>query len=479
MRRKTNKTQAPMTTYLVGDGNQSLVASGDVVGSGSSLNIAESQLGVVSADHDGTVKPGAFIPAGTLASDVNAVQIIQGTPYSSQTTLVSAFGHTHKAKVESGILRAGKIRSVSTDLPALPQYQMIYLRSVSGLALSTTSPDYTSRYHLKMTIEGQRNDIVFGMNREVISSVMEMPTSAPTNSADLVLQSLALELNKQSLYVGQASPANFAGNKPFVVFGVKSSGGSGTTIGTITKSTSAFNFAKYTLADGSTVQATYKPTINFVNSLNKAIGTVAGLSTAKIENLGNVTPGSASTIDGLLIVVFHNDVLPAFDNVPEMALRAQVGFGTQIGETQPTFTQTEVTTAYEGRNRGRQVMLNYKSRAGLQVFNMQNHPIYSEYFVEAPNYLDEDLDYTLTVIDFYDDMEVLNNDPTFEKKVVIALTASLEDDTNDADTGYSYATDDTTTVTSLNNTLGAWLEDAESYGRIEYKGDAVIGDPFV
>ncbi len=466
MRKRNSSYQAKVKTFHVGTGNQAVVPSSDYLSSGSALNIADGQLGVLSADLDGTIKPGAFVSAGTTATKVKAVQIVQGTPYSANTTQVSPFGHTHKASVLSGVIRAGKIKSVSTTKYALPKYQMYYIRSVSGLAVST-------RYELNVTLESVRGDVVNGMNREVLSSVVTMPSSAPTSAADYLLQNLALDINKRSRYVQTGSTANFGGSKPIIVFGVKSSGGSGTAIGGITKSTS-LNFAKYTV-NGSATQATFTSNTTFVNSLHAAIASVAGLSTATIENLGNVTPGSAATIDGLLVVVFHENTLPAFDDVKEVVNRAQVGFGLDaIGTTtaQPTYTQTEVCKPYEGANSGRQVLLNYRDRAGLQVFNMQNHVVRSEYFIRPPEYVLETGNYTVTEIEFYDEMETINSDPQFPKSAVIVLPAAISSDTVDADTGYTIATTATTTVSNLNSILGAWLNSANAaYAPIEVKGD--------
>ncbi|MBK8706618.1 MAG: hypothetical protein IPN33_25615, partial [Saprospiraceae bacterium] len=97
-------------------------------------------------------------------------------------------------------------------------------------------------------------------------------------------------------------------------------------------------------------------------------------------------------------------------------------FGISGGEAGAlTYTTEEVSEAFEGRNTGRQLLLRYKDRAGLQVFNMQNHVIGSEYFIEAPNYIDEDKNYTITVIEHYDTEDTLNNQSQFVKQTVIAL----------------------------------------------------------
>jgi hypothetical protein len=464
--KRTNRSQAPMETFLVGKSNQALVVSGDLVTAGTSLNIADGQLGVLSADPNGTVKPGKFIPAATTAANVKAIEIIQGTPNSSQTTEVNAFGIGHKAYVRSGVIAKDKIRSVSTLVYQHPRYSIWYLSGVSALAANTS-------YYATITLEGERIDTTHGMNREVIRQSVKTPATLPTDAADFVLQNLALKINQSSKFVNPNT--NYAGNKPIVAFGVKSSGGSGTTIGTLTKNTAAFNFAKYTVG-GSAIQSTFKTDLDLINSLKTAIGSVSGLSTATIENLGNVAPGSASTVDGLLIIAFREKEIAAFDDVKELSIRADVNFGAELGVAQPTYTLSHVCTPSEGVNTGRQVYLRYADRAEQQIFTLQNWPINGKPYPVPENYLSKTGKYTVTIIEYYDNDNVISGEHEFVKTAVICLPAAISDETVSASTGLTIATSDTATVTALNNTLSAWIAGSAN---VQYLGSAVSGTIFV
>lgn len=472
MRNKTNMLE--MQVLLVGGSDQALVVSGDLETSGNSLNIADDQLGVLCAEHAGTIPHGNFVVAGTTSTQVAAIQVVQGTPNSSQTNLVNPFGTNHKAIVKSQIIERDKIRSVSTLKYAPGSFSTRVLRGLTGVADETG-------YKIQLGLEGVRTDLVFGMNRDSFTAVQDTPATTPTNVNDYLLQNLALKANRSSEVVGSAAPGVFsAGNRPFFVFGIKVAGGSGTAIGTMTKNTAAFNVAKYTLPNGSTVQVTYKPTETFINTLNQVLAQDAALSAATIENLGNTTPGSAATVDGLLVMAFEEGQALAFDNIKETKSRIY-SFGLTGGVAGDlSYTTEEVSEAFEGRNTGRQLLLMYKDRAGLQVFNMQNHVIGSEYFIEAPNYIDETKNYTVTVIEHYGTQDTLNNQSQFAKKTMIALEAAITNPTASAATGYSVSTSDSTTVTGLNNTLGAWLSDADDkYSNIAYLGSASKSTPFV
>lgn len=466
---RTNKFQASMVKYLVGSGNQVLPSGGALVGTGTSMNIADGQLGVISADHSGTVSYGRFIPASTTTANVNAIKIVQGTPNSNKTYNVNPFNVGDKAYVESGVIKADKVLSVATRKYAPGRYAMYLIKTLAGSAVST-------QYKMNLTLESVRSDITNNMNRENFSATVETAATAPTNQNDYILQTLALSLNRQSAIVAQASPLNFAGNKPFMVLGLNIGGGSGTVVGTLTAGTS-FNFAQYTVG-GSTITASYTADTQFINALHTAIDNDATLSTARIVTLGSVTPGSAATFNAMLVVALDDAEALAYDDVFEFKNRIQ-SIGISGGAL--TYVGEEVSEPFEGANTGRQVYLRYKNRADLQIFTMQNHPVHGEYFIQATNYLSRTAEgYTTTDIDFTDVVDTLNSDTKHPQKAVIVLPAAITNPTGDADTGYTVATTPTTTVSHLNNILGAWLSDADTNVKnIEYKGDATKATPFV
>lgn len=467
---KSNKFQAPTTVFLVGKDDQTLPVSGDIVSSGSSLNLADGQLGVMSTDHSGTVAFGKFIPSGTTSAQVASVKVVQGTPNSSQTYKVNPFKNNDPAVVESHNILADKVISVSTQKYEPGMYNMYRIKSVTGI--DTTD----ATYKMTLNMEGARKDITYGYNRDVISATVTTPATAATNTNDYVLQKLALDLNRFSQVTSNASPANFSGNKQFIVFGLNTTGTPGTVIGTMNAGDTV-SYAQYTV-NGSTITATYTADLQFINSLHNAIGEDAALATASIVNLGSVTPGSAATVNALLVVTFDEDEALAFDDVKYLKIRLS---GCGISGDGITYTGGEVAPPFEGANTERQVYLNYKDRAALQIMNAQNHVVHGEYFITPPNYLDRTVEgYTVTRIVHYGETENLNNTSRFPMETVILLAASVTAPTANANTGFTVATDDSTTVTALNAKLGAWLSDADDrYNNIEYKGEATKSTPFV
>lgn len=466
--RKSNY-QAPMEKWLVGSGNQALRATGTLNGAGTALNLTNGQFGAISTDHRGTVANGTYIPAGTTGVQVESIKIVQGTPNSTNVQLASPFKVNDQAYIDTHNLVAGKIETVATTKFRVPSYSSFLIKSLAGLAVDT-------RYTANITLESVRGDIVYGMNRESTSATVTTPAVAPTNINDYVLQNLALDLNRGSATVSQNQPNLFTGNKPYVVFGVNIGGATGTVIGTLAAGTT-FNFATYTVG-GSSYTATFTTNTTFISSLTKAIAADASLATARIVTLGSVAPGTAATINALLFVALDDPEALAFDDIMEFKNRLQsVG----IAGGAVTYSGAVTSPPFEGSNTGRQVFLRYMKRANMQVWNMQNHPVDAEYFITIPNYLNRSAaGYTVTEIVHKGYVNNLNNTSEHPMKAVIALPASITNPSANANTGYTVATDATTTVTDLNAIVGAWLSSVDDeYSNIEYKGDATKSTPFV
>lgn len=458
---KSNKNQAAAIETFVVAASNSTIATGDLGQAGNALPITTRQLGIVSVDPDGLRRPGVMLTAGDTASQVKAVEIIQGTPNSTNLSAVNAFGIGHKAIVRSGVIRKDRIRSIATYKYEFPQFSMWYLRTVSGIVAN-------QRYYVNITMEGERIDTTHGMNREVIREVFKTPASLTGITADdLVLQNLGLSINKLSKFVN--SNTGFAGTKPIIAFGVKANAttetndiedisvGSGITGAAL----ASHAFARYSVA-GTTHSCTYTPDAVFVNSLNKAIGSVAALGTANIIELGSVSPGSAGTIDGLLIVAFREDTIAAYDDIKEQSIRLDVNFGCEFGATQPTYTLSHVCKPFEGTNSGRQLDLKYKDRAAQQIFNLQNWPVNGKPYPVPESYIDPATNYQVTVIEYWDSDNKLVNDSDTVGFVYICVPVTITNST--ASAGHTVTT---ATVTNLETTIGAWLR---SNAGVEYKG---------
>lgn len=454
--KRSNKVQSFMEDILVATGNQALTTgdgSRNLAGTGNAANIAAGQLGVLSADPTGSETTGKFITAGRTALQVKAIKLLQGTPKSSDLRSVSVFGDGDPAVVQSDVIEADKVVSVTTTLFNPGTRQIQYLTGFS-------TPEANTTYKAGVTIQSAKNDIEYSQHkRNTVTTSYTTPISA-TNMLDAYLQNIGIGLNLQSVY-GK-------GVNPFIVLGVNLTGGTGAAdIGSYTAGTSVTFFTH------AGVNYSYVLTTEDINSLNAAIGDTAALSTAEFRTLGAVTPGSAATVDALLVLSLDDPFARAFDD--SHTVRTRVEF---FGDVQRS-TAKMVSSAKETVNGGRGWKIRYDKRAALQGMTLQYKDLGS-FQIKPASYVVESQPYTATMIEYYSVNQNMQVDQRVLKQAIVLLPCAISNPTATAATGYTIATTATTTVTQLNASVGAWLASAsDNFSNVQYTGAATKAAPFV
>lgn len=454
--KRSNKVQSFMEDILVATGNQALTTgdgSRNLAGTGNAANIAASQLGVLSADPTGSETTGKFITAGRTALQVKAVKVVQGTPKSSNLRDVSPFGDGDPALVQTDVIEADKVISVTTTKfnPGTRQMQLL-----TGFA----TPEANTAYKAGVTIQSAKNDIEYSQHkRNTVTTSYITPLSA-VNMLDAYLQNVGIGLNLQSVY-GK-------GVNPFIVLGVNLTGGTAAAdIGSLTAGTAVPFFTH------AGVTYSYTLTTTDINSLNAAIGDTAGLSTAEFRTLGAVTPGSAATVDALLVLSLDDPFARAFDD--SQTVRTRVEFYGDLLRS----TDKMVSKPMETVNGGRGWKIRYDRRAALQGMTQQYKDLGS-FIIKPASYVVETQPYTATMIEYFGVNQNMQIDQRVLKQAIILLPCAISNPTATAATGYTIATTATTTVTELNASLGAWLASAsDNFSNIQYTGEATKAAPFV
>jgi len=454
--KRSNKVQSFMEDILVTTGNQALTTgdgSRNLASTGNAANIASGQLGVLSADPTGLETTGKFITAGRTALQVKAVKVLQGTPKSSDLRSVSVFGDGDPALVQTDVIEADKVISVTTTKfnPGTRQMQLL-----TGFS----TPEANTTYKTGVTIQSAKNDIEYSQHkRNTITTNYVTPLSA-INMLDAYLQNVGVGLNLQSVY-GK-------GVNPFIVFGVNLTGGTaGADIGSLV----AGDVVPFFTHSG--VTYSYTLTTTDINSLNSAIGNTAALSTAEFRTLGAVTPGSAATVDALLVLSLDDPFARAFDD--STTVRTRVEFYGDLLRT----TDTLVSKPIETINGGRGWKIRYDKRAALQGMTQQYKDL-GNFIIKPASYVSENQPYTATMIEYFDVNQNMQIDQRVLKQAVILLPCAISNPTASAATGYTIATTATTTVTQLNASLGAWLASAsDNFSNVQYSGEATKAAPFV
>lgn len=433
-----------------------------LVGAGSSHNITNGEVQLLDP-HSST---GDFLQISD-ANNYEEIQIVQGTPNSTALYNVDPFGTGYPDVERSGILKKGKVLSAAKYAYADPTYQVTQIKSVSGFDANTT-------YQLVATMQSVRGDIVYGMNKEVFSVSYDKSLATPTQAT--ILKHFATELNKFSSIVGNVT--NIGGTKPFVVLALAPTE-SGDTL------TSAGVLGGLDIGDSVTVGTFNGQAVslnidaNLYHTLTKAVIADATLfptdyADGDTDAFKVVDCTTSTTIARLLIIALDETPLLAFDDVMEVKTRIDFGINDL------TYTKTELVKPFEGTGLGRQVLLWYRQKAKLQKFNMQNHPVHGEFFInqDLPEYFTTTGKYSLTVIDYYDTVDTINGTSVHPKQVVIVHDAASAKGAS-GDTLIDAIPDGglvvtTTATVNFDDQLSAWITGSNSVKPIKLLGAATL-----
>jgi hypothetical protein len=314
-----------------------------------------------------------------------------------------------------------------------------------------------------VTMQSTRGDITYGMNKEVFSVSYDKSLATPTHST--MLSHLVTELNKFSKIVGTVTGTG--GTKPFMVLAIDTAANEAASMGSLAVGDTIPVGTYNGIAVTYTVDKNLLHTINQAIDADNTLHTNTGTWSAGFEIVDGTT-ATLSSAARLLFVSLDETPVLAFDDI--MEVKTKVDFG--INDL--TYTKTELVEPFEGTGLGRQVLLWYRSKAKLQKFNMQNHPIHGEFFInqDLPEYFTEDGKYSLTIIDYIDTVDTINGTSTHPKQVVIVHDAT-ETVGADAFTGVSVAT---TATANFENQLTAWIAASDGVKTIDFLGTATVSN---
>lgn len=516
--------------FLIPTGNQALQATGNLSTTGNAVNLANGQLGVMCATHDSNLPGlnwGDFLPASTSALDVDAIKLVGGTSYSSNTTNVRGWD-IRRGFNQTPVLHRNKIRSFTARLSTVPTYHSdIFYGFDAAVAADLT------QYKMYIEMRSVRNDRDYGRNVDTLPITYQSPeytaVASITQPTAHLLANLVHKVNLQSQAVSTSPKYASKGNKPVIGFGLDISGGAGTALGTI--QCGDVIPVIVTSRNGTTITNNFIADAAFVETVNDWINGASTLTAASTIELVNIsTAGTAGTpaIDSFIIMGLDNEIAEAYDDIYSTKVRTDVELADGL-RIDPLFTTVQLSEAYDGGSSGRQWRIRYDTRGfgGQYTLQLTGH---KDNFIDIPSGIDETLDYSCFIIDHYDNENSLTDNQQTQKRIVILMPTtctcveagvngvydvvalapndgdtitlgstvfendSAVDGVAGANTGYdgtaadfattveatiagtsasvsgnvvtikSCVNDQPTTVTGLNTILGYWLDSAREYG---------------
>lgn len=288
--------------FIVGTGNQTGATTGNISGATAAVNIASGQIGVIAATNDQAhLAAGAFLsatnnPAGAAANtaqDVPAIQIVQGTPNSADTSQLVGWFNEDPSFVRSGVIRAGSVRSFTAQLYALP-----VLSSVQFSGLTDAQVSSVKDYGVYTELRSRRNDRDFGANVEQVPVTFTTPDYTVTtvdSEVDHLITNLVYGINQQSRLWKDAYSR---GNRNLVALAINTGGGNGTALGTVALG-DAIPFAK--TSNDTTLSITVdRPLLNTLAEIIDNSAEITTTSTVEVVDLD--TAGNGELAQGVITV---------------------------------------------------------------------------------------------------------------------------------------------------------------------------------
>ena len=468
--KRTNKMV--MENFLVPSGNQAL-ASGELVTAGNAHNIANGQLGVLSWDHQGTRPLGEFIVAGETVANAKAVKLIQGTGKSNDLRNVDMFELGEKDKVESGIIFGKNVRSVSAA-----KYDV---GNLSARAFHNfNDAESETEYGAYIRLLSQRRDQEYDHAEDVIFVGFETPNYTALSTAeptDHLLQNFIYNINKRSREVVYGPGSALSGNKPMIALGVNFQGDNGKVVGT----TEIGDTIDVQISEGYTTSITVTPAMLAAFAKLVVEGGIINASTFELIDLS--TAGAAAKVDTMIVLGLDESPAGVFDDVVPTRVNAEVNLAKGFLEGADQAPEYKVLPL-EAVGSGKELLVRFRDRAGLEVFTKQNQP-FGDFFSRGVEYIDENSNYSVGIIEYYDHEQTLTLTEYNPKIAVIPITAQI----TTADLAVSAAVTSlnggnqavptsslqAATITSLNAILGAWLLSTDA----ELNGESTTGAVFV
>lgn len=453
---------------LTPGGNQATPVTGSLSTTGNSINLADKQIGVLvasdPANATGLVK-GNFLPASTSAKDVDAIKLVLGTPYSSNTSLVDGWDIT-KGHDETCVIRRDRVQSFTARISKLGTFS-------SQVSTTFAVPQDLVSYNVFMEARSVRNDFTYGRVVDTFTESVTTPdyTSQPLYTQPLshLLQNLVSNINLQS-NVLSTSPAYMSrGNKSVIAFGVNIAGGAGVTLGSITCGTSIPVLQSPSLTNS------YVANEEFVETVLGwiATSTLTAASTIELVDLSDAGLVGGVDVDALVIMGTDDAMALAHDDTYSTKVDVRVELGGGFLTDLPKPTKVKGSDAFDGYGAGRQWRIRYDERAFGQRYSAQLTGHRDE-FIVIPNGIDETKSYYARIIDVEDtDYRMVTNHIN-QKRIVILFEAAVACDT--VTNGGSVITNtQATTATGLDANLGYWLDTCFDYGNsFEYDNDSTV-----
>lgn len=368
----------PVESFLVALAAQTTMPTSGTISNSSNLdvNLANGQLGIVSAGLGGSVAMNTFLGATPTMAQAPQIRILQGTAYSDNTLTYSA---THPLTIrpyeQSSLIDGRNPVTVTKQAYVAPEHDVWVIGNTVGQSGAVNVAKETE-YEVAVGFRGRRIQEFYSCEE---ASYLRAKVTTPDFSAlsystaeatDWILTKLAWDINKNSsAFVVDPRRPNKA---PIVALLIDTTGTDGLAIGGVDPIVAGDVVSVVSTANG---LRNITLTAAMANSIKDAATTITGDAIADVTwSILTIDPADAGSATGglgdMLMLVALDETLAFVDDIPQVKVALEVSL--PLGFNHTTVRYQRANELKEGEGTARQMELLYQATQGQRKYNLQH-----------------------------------------------------------------------------------------------------------
>lgn len=370
----------PVESFLVALAAQTTMPTSGTISDSTTMdvNLANGQLGIVSAGINGSVAMNTFLGATPTIAQAPEIRILQGTPGSTLTsTLYSTYPLTIRPYEQSSLIDGrGQGVRVTKQLYVAPEHDVWAIGNTVGETDAVNILDETE-YEISVGFRGRRIQEIFSLEQAAyLRSKVVTPSFSDLGYTDAeatswILNKLAYEinLNSSAFVLNQRRP-----NKgPVVALLIDTTGSNGVEIGLATPLAAGDIIPVVTTASGDrSITLTAAQATSIKDAAVSLFGDVIANVTWTIVPV-DLTEITGTSLADMIFLVALDETLAFVDDIPQVKVYLDVNL--PLGFDSALVRNTRANQGTEGEGTARQMELLYQATQGQRKYNLQ-HEMY-------------------------------------------------------------------------------------------------------
>lgn len=366
----------PIESFIVASSDTAMPTSGTLMNTTTgAVNLANGQLGLISASVHGSVAMNSFVDATPTLTEAPVLAFVQGTSNSANPAVAATYPLWTRAYEQSTPID-GRANVVITKQVYREPSNSVWVVGAPIAGAGAVNVLENTEYEIAIGFRGHR---IQGMHSNEQSAYLRASVTTPDFSdlsmdtgegVDWILTKLAWEINRNSSAFSVSN--RFPGKSPVVALLIDTTGTTGTAIGGVDPIVAGDVISVVTTAGG---LKNITLTDALANSIKAAAlaaqgGVIADLDwtiiTVDLASAGTATGGLADS----MLLIGLDETTSFVDWIPQVKTRLEVSLPNGFDYT--SVRNREYSFADEGQGTSRQLDLLYRATQGQRKYNLRH-----------------------------------------------------------------------------------------------------------